>query len=155
MRTIRLTLLACTLLAGSLLWAGCAMKRTVTIDSNPTGAAVWVNGARQPSATPVTVPFSQYGRFDVRLEKPGYQSVATEVHIASQIDGYPFVDLPFEVLGGSRHFTRVIPMQPLPNVSSQAEFDAILGDARTLRDRARIEVGEPGTPGRQAPEFLR
>ena len=35
---------------------------------------------------------------DVRLEKAGYEAVQTEVLIPSKIDGYPVVDLPFELI---------------------------------------------------------
>ena len=36
-----------------------------------------------------------------------------EPGMATQIDGYPLVDLPFEVFGGKRTFRRVVPMTPL------------------------------------------
>ena len=135
--------------------AGCAMKRSVTIDSTPSGADIWVNGEKQATTTPVTVPFSQYGYWDVRLEKKGYLSVATQVRVASQIDGYPVVDLPFEVIGGTKRFRRVIPMEPLPTGDHQPRVDAVMDRARAFRKRTHEEVGEPETPGRQAPEFVR
>lgn len=135
--------------------AGCAMQRSVTIDSDPSGAVVWVNGQRQPGTTPVTVPFSQYGYWDVRLEKEGYASVATRIAVASQIDGYPVVDLPFEVLGGARRFRRVIPMTPLATGDVEERVERILRDANALREETHRAVQEPGTPDRQAPEFLR
>ena len=138
-----------------LLLGGCAMKRSVTIDSEPSGAEIWVNGEKQATTTPVTVPFSQYGYWDVRLEKKGYQSLATQVRVASQIDGYPVVDLPFEVLGGTRRFRRVVRMEPLPVGDEEARAARILEDARRLRDETHKAVAEPDTPGRQAPEFIR
>lgn len=147
-------IVACAALA-VLLLGGCAMKRSLTIDSNPTGAQVWVNGEKQAGTTPVTVPFSQYGYWDVRLEKRGYQSVATQVRVASQIDGYPVVDLPFEVLGGRRHFRRVIPMEPLPTGNEEARVQQILRDAKALREETHRAVQEPETPGRSAPEFVK
>ena len=35
-----------------------------------------------PNPTPVVVPFTHYGRFDVRVEKVGYESVARELNVA-------------------------------------------------------------------------
>lgn len=137
------------------LLAGCAMKRSITIDSNPTGAAIWVNGERQPGTTPVTVPFSQYGYWDVRLEKEGYQSIETQVRVRSQIDGYPVVDLPFEIIGGTKRFRRVVPMTPLPGGDQRARAQQILQDARALREETHRAAAEPETPGRQAPEFVK
>lgn len=133
----------------------CAMKRSVTIDSVPSGATIWVNGEQQARTTPVTVPFSQYGYWDVRLEKQGYQSLSTQVRVASQIDGYPVVDLPFEILGGTRSFRRVLEMEPLPTGDHQRRVGDIMERANAFRDRTHEAVGEPETPGRQAPEFVR
>ena len=152
-RLVRLVLgLGAVLALGS----GCAMQRTLEIDTQPSSARIWVNGALQPTTTPVVVPFTQYGRFDVRVEKEGYRSVATELHIPSQLDGYPLVDLPFEVLGGRRHIRRVVPLEPLAAQATAAEVEATRRRAEAFRERARREAAEPGTPTRQAPpEILR
>jgi hypothetical protein len=144
---------ACLLLLGLL--GGCSMQRSVTIDSDPTGAAIWVNGVKQPGTTPVTIPFSHYGRFDVRVEKPGYQSVASDVMVATQIDGYPIIDLPFDVIGGKRSFRRIVKMEPLGLAADAQGLKDAIGRARDLRERTHREVVEPDTPGRQAPELLK
>ena len=151
MRRVALLLLA--LVAPAL--AGCAMQRSVTIDSVPSGATIWVNGEKQATTTPVTVPFSQYGYWDVRVEKQGYESLSTQVRVASQIDGYPVVDLPFEVLGGTKRFRRVVTLEPLPTGGHEQRVDDIMGRANAFRARTHEEVGEPETPGRQAPEFVK
>lgn len=141
------------------LLGGCAMKRTLTIDSNPSGATIWVNGVKQAGTTPVQVPFIYYGYFDVRVEKEGYQSVITELRVDSKIDGYPVVDLPFEVLGGHRRFNQVVTLKPLVDISDEAGFDPktcpSLANARRMRDETRKAVANPDLPGRQAPEILR
>ena len=76
--------LALPLLAAALL-AGCSTKRTLTIDSTPPGAAVWVDGERK-GTTPVQVPFVHYGTFEVRLEKNGYEALAEEVTVPTKIE---------------------------------------------------------------------
>lgn len=151
MRAGRLPLL---LLAAALL-GGCAMKHTLTIDSKPSGAAIWVNGEKQAGTTPVEIPFTHYGYFDVRLEKAGHESVATTLHVATELDGYPLVDLPFDVLGGHKRFRQVVPLPPLPQNTTQAAAEAIAREGRAFRDAARRAAEEAGTPGRQAPEILR
>ncbi len=145
---------ASCLLAAALV-AGCSTQRTLTIASEPPGAHIWVNGVLQRGVTPVDVPFTHYGRFDVRLEKEGYESVATELHVPTQLDGYPVIDLPLEALTPRRTFREVVRMPPIQAQPTEADVQAILRKAGLARERARKEVAEPGTPGRQAPEVLR
>jgi hypothetical protein len=132
------------------------VQRTLVIDSRPSGAHVWVNGRKQPGTTPVRVPFAQYGTFDVRLEREGYRSVAREIRLASEIDGYPVVDLPFEIAGGRKTFHRVIDLPPLPAHATPQQVQSVLERATAFRQRARREVAEPGTPKPETPpEILR
>lgn len=64
MRTV--LLLACLLGL-----VGC-VQRTITVTSEPEGALVFLND-EEVGRTPVTVPFTYYGTYDVRLERDGYQ----------------------------------------------------------------------------------
>jgi hypothetical protein len=139
----------------ALLLAGCSTQRTLEIASEPPGARIWVNGDLQRGVTPVEVPFTHYGRFDVRLEKEGYRSVATELVVPTELDGYPLIDLPLEMANARRRFRQVVRMEPLVAAPTEADVQRILREARTLKERAQREVIEPGTPGRQAPEILR
>jgi hypothetical protein len=52
---------------------GCS-TRTITVTSNPEGAAVWLND-RAVGRTPVTVDFVYFGVYDVRVELQGYRPV--------------------------------------------------------------------------------
>jgi hypothetical protein len=54
-----------TLAAASLLTLGC-VERKITINSDPSGALVYLNDV-EIGRTPVTVPFQWYGDYDVRL----------------------------------------------------------------------------------------
>lgn len=66
------------LLAGGLmLLAGCETERTITVTSDPSGALVHLNDV-EVGRTPVTVPFTFYGVYDVRLEREGCQPLWTE-----------------------------------------------------------------------------
>lgn len=50
--------------------AGC-VERTIKITSTPPGALVYLND-EEVGRTPVEVPFTFYGKYDVRLEADGY-----------------------------------------------------------------------------------
>jgi hypothetical protein len=69
----RFALLAAALGSASLL--GC-VERTISITSEPRGALVYLND-EEVGRTPVSVPFTYYGVYDVRLERePEWVSVA-------------------------------------------------------------------------------
>lgn len=61
------------LLTGSL---GC-VERRLMITSEPAGALVYLND-QEVGRTPLDVPFTWYGTYDVRLEREGYQTLQTE-----------------------------------------------------------------------------
>ena len=129
----------------ALVAAGCSTRRTLTIDSVPTGARVWVDG-RLRGTTPVAIDFVHYATFAVRLEHEGYASLAQDVGVRSEIDGYPVVDLPFELLVPSKRWTWSAHLVPLPSAPQPSEMDAALGRAHALRERTYRELAEPGTP---------
>lgn len=126
-----------------LVLAGCSTKRYLTIDSDPPGARVWVNG-KDEGKTPATVEFVHYGYFDVRLEMPGYEAVQTEVRLGSKIDGYPIVDLPFELAVRRRGFAWKATLQPIP-ATDDAALHEFLGEARAFRQRT-LEEAVPDAP---------
>lgn len=119
------------------------MKRTLTIDSAPSGATIWVNGQKQDSPTPVTIDFTWYGWWEVRLEKEGYESLSTEVHVKSRPDGYPLIDLPLERITPDYHVRRTLRLVPLDPDPEEADLQAVRERAEALRDRA----GAPRVPG--------
>ena len=51
---------------------GC-IRRTMTITSDPPNAKVWVNDVYY-GQTPVEIPYNWNWFYDIRLEKPGYES---------------------------------------------------------------------------------
>lgn len=54
---------------------GC-VKRTITINSKPQGALVYLNDI-EIGRTPTQVPFTFYGVYSVRLEKEGFATLNT------------------------------------------------------------------------------
>ena len=62
----------------SVLICGCGcVERVIRITSQPTGALVHLND-EEVGRTPVTVPFTFYGTYDVRLEHDEYQPLWTQ-----------------------------------------------------------------------------
>lgn len=67
---------AALLFAGLALLGGC-VERTITITSDPAGALVYLNDD-EVGRTPLTVPFTYYGVYDVRLEHEGFAPLWTK-----------------------------------------------------------------------------
>lgn len=119
--------------------AGCSTKRTLTISSSPSGADLWVAGEKR-GTTPVQLPFVHYGDVEVRVEKPGYETVATVVDVPTQIDGYPLIDLPFEFAVRGRSFYWHATLKPLSREPTEADVDAVLRRANAFRARTLEEA---------------
>jgi len=131
--------------------SACTMNRTLTIDSHPQGAHVWVNGELNKKTTPVDVPFTHYGTFSYRLEMDGYESQAGDIKIKARADGFPVIDLPLEMVSPDRRWRRTFDLVPLTRHPSESHVEAVRKRAEALRDDAHRAANEPGTPGRAAP----
>ena len=134
------------LLVATLATACAGPTKTLIINSDPPGADVWVNGEKLEGQTPVRVPFEWYGMFEVRLEKEGYESLATEVQVPTELDGYPVIDLVLLPFAGDKTFPRNLKMTPLGQQAAEAEIDRVRSRAETFRGRTLQEIREPGTP---------
>lgn len=85
--------------------AGC-VERRVFIESEPSGALVWMNDA-QVGRTPVDVAILHHGEYDIRIEKAGYETLVTSARTTPA--GWDFVPADFFVEvspGVSRSETR-------------------------------------------------
>lgn len=70
---------------------GC-VEREITITSEPEGALVLLSD-REVGRTPVTVPFTWYGDYDVIVRHEGYQTLKTHAEIAPPWYEVPPLDL--------------------------------------------------------------
>jgi hypothetical protein len=78
------------------------VERTITIDSEPEGARCWLND-NEIGRTPVTVPFTWYGTYGVRLEYPGYEMLVAEAPVKAPYYEWIPLDLAYEtVVPGTR-----------------------------------------------------
>ncbi|MCC6682894.1 MAG: PEGA domain-containing protein [Phycisphaeraceae bacterium] len=92
MRSLRLIALLLILPAV----AGC-VQRTISITSQPSGALVYLND-EEVGRTPVTVPFTYYGIYDVRLTADGCQPLWTKQKAVAPWWEVPPVDLAAEAV---------------------------------------------------------
>ena len=79
-----------------LLLAGC-VERTITVRTDPPGALVSVNDVEQ-GRTPVTFPFTWYGKYRVLVEHPQYETLETTKKVSAPIYQWPVIDFVAEIL---------------------------------------------------------
>jgi hypothetical protein len=96
----------------------------------------------------VTVPYVHEGRFDVRVESPGYESAAVEVVTPTRADSVPGLDFFAEHLTRRRrqvvHDVRLAPLKT--DSYTRAELEAMWKRAEDFRVRANEGGPAPGTP---------
>ncbi len=79
-----------------LLLAGC-VERTITVRTDPPGALVSVNDVEQ-GRSPVTFPFTWYGKYRVLVEHPQYETLETTKNVFAPIYQWPVIDFVAEIL---------------------------------------------------------
>lgn len=110
---------------------GC-VERTITITSDPSGALVHLND-EEVGRTPVTVPFTFYGTYDVRLEAEGYQPLWTAQEADAPWWEFPGPDLVAEAIPDAEsHLTWHFDLEPA-TPAEQVDPDRLLDRARQLR----------------------
>ena len=132
------------------LFGGC-VERRISITSEPSGALVWLNDV-EIGRTPTETNFKHYGKYDVRLELDGHDTLTTVGDARTPWWEFPGPDLIAEAIPNARntvrwHFTLT---PTLSTTMSREEFE------RQLIERAhglREQMGEPPpAPETPAPE---
>lgn len=129
------------LLLSICLSVGC-VQRTLSITSDPPGALVWLND-QEVGRTPLEVPFTFYGVYDVRLEADGYEPLWTTGDAPMPWWEAPGPDLFAEMIPGAE--SRVAWHYELAEATPAEEVDvpAVLDRARQLRQQTRdFEIEE-------------
>ncbi len=128
------------------LLAGCygQVQRDLTVESEPSGARFWLND-NEVGRTPVTVPFTWYGTYDVRLEHPGYAPLDAEADVNAPWFQWIPLDLAFEtVVPGVHHDGHVFRFEMVP--AEPADEAALLERAEAFRQEALEPEVPPDTP---------
>ena len=122
------------LTAMALLWLGGCVERLITVNSEPAGALVWLNG-EEAGMTPMTVRFQEYGQYEVILRKAGYDTIRTTRAAEAPLYQWPGLDLISEcllptTLVDEHHWE----FELIPNVDTQLQ--PLLERAAQLRNEA-------------------
>lgn len=120
------------LLASTAALAGGCVEREMNITSEPSGALVFISD-KEVGRTPVTVPFTWYGDYDIILRSDGYETLKTHANINAPAYGIPPMDLFTELAPWTIHDRRYLhfKMQEYTPPSDQDLIDR----AETLQKR--------------------
>ncbi|MBX3394237.1 MAG: PEGA domain-containing protein [Phycisphaerae bacterium] len=73
------------------------VERTVTINTEPQGATVVLND-QEVGQSPVRVPFTWYGDYDIIIRKDGHKTLSTHHRLNAPWYQWPLIDLVSECL---------------------------------------------------------
>ncbi len=117
---------------------GC-IERTVTINTEPPGATVFLND-QEIGQSPVKTAFTWYGDYDVVIRKPGYRTLRTNRRIRTPWYQLPGIDIVTEnLIPFTIHDDRVLDALTLE--AQQYPTDEALLEAA---DAMRRQAGIPG-----------
>ncbi len=118
--------------------SGC-VQRVISITSEPSGALVRLND-REVGRTPLEVPFTFYGTYDVRLEREGSEPMWTVGEArAPWWDTVP-LDLLAEAVPGAKSEVKWhYELQPA-QVGGEGDVDTLVEHARQMRALAGEEA---------------
>lgn len=132
------------ILFSSLAGGGC-VQRTLTIESSPPGALVYLNGL-EVGRTPVTRDFTWYGTYDVQLRAEGHETLKTKGKvIAPWWQWVPF-DLVAEVLPLRLRDEQHLRYTLRPTAETAADPGVMLERARDLRGQLESSPRTPAVP---------
>lgn len=114
---------------------GC-VERRLLITSEPAGALVYLND-QEVGRTPLEVPFTWYGTYDVRLERAGYRTLHTQQTADQPWWETPGPDLFAEAVPNKRvEIAWHLEMQKA-QPASETDPDRVLEFAKQLRELNR------------------
>ncbi|MBX3315563.1 MAG: PEGA domain-containing protein [Phycisphaeraceae bacterium] len=133
----------CFVIAAAATLSGC-VERRISITSEPAGALVWVNDV-EVGRTPAEFNYKHYGKYDVRLELDGYDTLQTIGEASTPWWDYPGPDLIAETIPNAKktirwHYT-LTPTLATAMPREQFESD-LIERARALRE----QLGPAPTP---------
>lgn len=116
------------------LFSGC-IERTLSIKTEPEGASVYLND-EEVGKSPVKVPFTWYGDYDIILRKPGYETLKTNYKVDAPWYQLPLFDLFTECLiPFTIHDDRELPVFALDK-QTYPDKEELIQHAEDLRQQA-------------------
>ena len=136
-----------------LLFTGC-VEQTLTIQSDPPGALVYLND-QEVGRTPFTRNFTWYGDYDVEVRKDGYETIKTHQMIKTPLYLWPPFDLiaelqPTHVVDRRELFYKMqpeplTPPEPGPVMSRAEELRSQLESSKLTRTPTTKPTSHPTT----------
>jgi hypothetical protein len=134
--------------------SGC-VRRRLNVRTNPPGALVYVDN-QQIGTTPCSVDFTYYGTREIRLVKPGFETLTVNQPIPAPWWQYPGIDFISENLVATKIRDNrtvtynlapqvIVPTQELVDRANQLRQDALQYPAAQAAATAPVVVA-PGSP---------
>ncbi len=148
--------LVCVLLAAL---TGC-VQRDMTITSTPEGALVRISD-REVGRTPVTIPFTWYGDYEIILRLDGHETRFTHANIVRPWYEVPPVDLFSELAPWTYHDKRYLHFTLEPKVPTTEEELIARAEELARRNQEPVKEDAPDdgwpspdtqTPGGESPD---
>ena len=131
-------LLPVTLLTA--LAGGCVgVRRELTVQSDPPGALVYLNGD-EVGRTPVTREFVYYGTMDLRLRKEGYRTLEARPRVWAPLWQIPPLDLLAEAFPLTDRHKLSYTLKPETEPAGEVDKPALIDRANDLA--ARLQSSE-------------
>jgi hypothetical protein len=140
-------------LGSLLLLGGCGhVERQMTIQSNPTGAVVYLNN-EEVGRTPCTVDFTWYGRYDLIIRKDGYESLKTTQQVTAPWWQWIPLDFAAEVIPGRKQdhrqfaytLTPETTVAPAVLADRAASLKPMLESGQFTRKSSPVPATQPAT----------
>ena len=111
------------------------VQRDLTVTSEPSGAVVYIHGMsnREIGRTPVTIPFTWYGDYDIQLRLDGYEALNTHASLTAPWYEIPPIDLMSEMAPWTYHDRRYLHFELQP--AEPTSDEDLLRRAGDLRER--------------------
>ncbi len=121
------------------------VDRKIRVTSEPPGATVWLNDV-EIGRTPAEADFTFYGRYDVRLEKDGYEPLWTNRKAGAPFWQWPGPDLIAEAI--PLRFDDVVEwhFELTPALESTTDPETLEAGLIERAHRLKHEVGGDSTP---------
>jgi hypothetical protein len=129
---------------GILFISGCgSVEQTMTIDSNPPGALVYMND-QEIGRTPVTRDFTWHGNYDVELRKDGYEPLKTHKWVVAPKWNWVPADLFVNILPLHLHEHQHLSFTLQPVAETAVQPDVLMARAEEMR--AQLESSKFTAP---------
>jgi hypothetical protein len=139
-------------LAAMLLPTGC-VRRRLAVRSNPPGALVFVDN-QQIGTTPCSVDFTYYGTREIRLVKPGFETLTVNQPIPTPWYEFPPIDFVSENLVPNKimdHRTASFELQPQLIVPTEQLLDRANELRQATLESATVPAASVAIPNAMAP----